>query len=60
MYIYIYIYNIWCEAFSYSVNHRKNCASAKTNTLEVFDSKPCDDCSVDIKFLSADQHQQTS
>ena len=61
VYVYIYIYRhthiyiyIWCEAFSYRVKHRKHLASAFV--LEVFESKRCDDFSVDIKFLSADQN----
>ena len=33
-----------------------NCVSAKTSTLAVFESKRCDDFSVDIKFISADQN----
>ena len=54
--MYIYIYNIYGAKHSLIMLNIKKCASAKTHTLEVFDSKQCDDCSVDIKFLSADQN----
>ena len=39
-----------CEALSYRVKHRKNDASAKTNTLEMFYFKTGDDVSVNIKW----------
>ena len=48
MNIYIYIY-MWCEAFSYSVKHRKIVLPRKL-ALEVFEFKNCDGCSVNIKF----------
>ena len=51
IYIYIYIIYIyiWCEHYPIALNIEKSCFRGKM-TLEVFDFKHCDDCSINIKF----------